>query len=354
MVDEDLWRVSLIGLARGTLRVEYGADWTAAPAADDPVEAFSILVEECKAASLAARESPSWEEPSEPPPLFEELELEDEAEGYAAVATHLSPLVFHEAADGSAWPEAPQEPARPLVPAVAPPRQEDALAPVVRRATRHGHRSAGVAVIACTLLAAIGWHFVGDSGACHLSGPPGVDAADRLAVNAVVGQIIGAELGFDPSAKNKLSSATGAGQFIDQTWLEMIRRHRPDLAGRDEAAILDLRRDPDLAREMVTRFAERNAAMLISRCLPVTAGTLYLSHFAGGAGAAALLSAADGADAATVMAQADSTGRMTREKLVTANPFLATFTVADLKSWADRKMAADYRPAAVAAATRTQ
>ena len=134
----------------------------------------------------------------------------------------------------------------------------------------------------------------------------------------------------------------------------MIRRHRPDLADRDEAAILDLRRDPDLAREMVTRFAERNAAMLISRCLPVTAGTLYLSHFAGGAGAAALLAAADDADAATVMAEADSTGRTTRDKLVTANPFLAAFTVADIKAWADRKMAADYGPATVAAVTKTQ
>jgi hypothetical protein len=180
-----------------------------------------------------------------------------------------------------------------------------------------------------------------------------MDVADRSAVNAVVGQIIGAESGGDPTAKNKLSSATGAGQFIDETWLEMVRRHRPDLASLDETAILDLRRDPDLAREMVTRFAERNAANLISRCLPVTAGTLYLSHFAGGAGAAALLSAAENADAATVMAQADSTGRTTREKLVTANPFLASFTVADLKDWADRKMAADYRPAAIAAVGTT-
>jgi len=77
---------------------------------------------------------------------------------------------------------------------------------------------------------------------------------------------------------------------------------------------------------------------LRARGLPVTRGTLYLSHFAGGAGAVALLSASGNADAAAVMASADATGRTTREKIVNANPFLQRFTVADLKSWADRKM----------------
>ncbi len=91
---------------------------------------------------------------------------------------------------------------------------------------------------------------------------------------------------------------------------------------------------------MVARFAEQNAAMLLSQCLPVTPGTLYLSHFAGGAGAAAVLSAPENADAAATMARADSTGRTTREMIVTANPFLKSFTVADLKRWADRKMGA--------------
>jgi hypothetical protein len=43
-------------------------------------------------------------------------------------------------------------------------------------------------------------------------------------------------------------------------------------------------------------------------------------------------------DAATTMANADATGRSTRDKIVYANPFLERFTVADLKSWAQRKM----------------
>ena len=70
----------------------------------------------------------------------------------------------------------------------------------------------------------------------------------------------------------------------------------------------------------------------------MTPGTLYLAHFAGGAGAVAILSAMEDADAALVMATADTKGRTKREKIVKANPFLGRFTVADLRNWADRKM----------------
>lgn len=161
----------------------------------------------------------------------------------------------------------------------------------------------------------------------------------RAAVNAVVERIINVESNGDPNAKNKRSSATGLGQFLNETWLDMIRAERPDLTWkRSESEIVDLRRDAKLAREILTRFTERNAAMLRQRGLLVTAGTVYLAHFAGGAGAVAILLAPDNADAALVMANADATGRTTREKIVNANPFLERFTVADLKLWADRKM----------------
>ena len=78
--------------------------------------------------------------------------------------------------------------------------------------------------------------------------------------------------------------------------------------------------------------------MLSKRSLPVTPGTLYLTYFAGAAGAVAILSGSESLDAAALLANADASGRTTREKLVTANPFLATLTAGDLKSWADRKM----------------
>ena len=133
-------------------------------------------------------------------------------------------------------------------------------------------------------------------------------------IDAVVERIIGIESHGDPNAKNKRSSATGLGQFLDETWLDMIRAHRPDLAkGRSQDEILELRRDAKVARE-------------------------HLAHFAGGAGAVAILSAMENADAALVMATADATGRTKRQNIIRANPFLERFTVADLRNWADRKM----------------
>jgi hypothetical protein len=165
------------------------------------------------------------------------------------------------------------------------------------------------------------------------------EITDRAAVDAVVERIIAVESDGDSNAKNSRSSATGLGQFLNDTWLELIREFRPDLIrGRSESETLELRRDTKLAREITTRLVERNATMLRQRGLPINAGAVYLAHFAGTAGAVAILSASDSADAASVLAGADATGRTKREQLIKANPFLQHLTVADLKIWAERKM----------------
>src|ERR1700733_6724647 len=120
---------------------------------------------------------------------------------------------------------------------------------------------------------------------------------------------------------------------------DLIGMYRSDLMrAYNEKELLELRKETELAREMTRRFAERNATMLRRRGLPVTAETIYLAHFAGGAGAVAILSAPENTDAAVVMAAADSKGRTKRDQNVKANPFLEHFTVADLKSWAHDKM----------------
>jgi hypothetical protein len=160
-----------------------------------------------------------------------------------------------------------------------------------------------------------------------------------IMLSRVVDQIISIESGGDPNKKNSLSSATGLAQFLDQTWLELIAVHRRDLLQQySQTQILEMRRDPDLARDITARSVQQNALSLQRRNLPVTAGTLYLAHFAGPAGAIAILSSSDNENAASIMASADMSGRITPKKLVTANPFLSEFTVADLKHWADRKM----------------
>ncbi len=194
-------------------------------------------------------------------------------------------------------------------------------------------------IIIGMLLTAFGFGGLGGSDSYWPPDSRRQEPTAEAAIDAVVERIIRVESDGDPTAKNKRSSATGLGQFLDETWLDMIRAHRPDLAkGRRQDEILELRRDAKVAREITARFTERNAGMLRKRGLPVTPGTLYLAHFAGGAGAVAILSAMENADAALVMATADATGRTKREKIIKANPFLEYFTVADLRSWADRKM----------------
>lgn len=198
-----------------------------------------------------------------------------------------------------------------------------------RRQTRIAIAAASIALLGLALIAAVNiLHWFDARG--PLTG--------KAAIDSVVSRILTAESGGH-SVKNRRSSATGPAQFLDDTWLEMIHGYRPDLAkGRTREQLLALRNQPHLAREIAIRFAQRNAALLRRRGLPVTAGTLYLAHFAGAAGAAALLKAPPHADAAGVMAMADASGRMNRTQIVKANPFLDDYTVTDIKQWADRKM----------------
>jgi hypothetical protein len=223
-------------------------------------------------------------------------------------------------------------------------RRADEVAPGrSERWTSHEPRSGSdlqFFVITTTLLIVLGLGSLG-GWSLYLYFGRSEELSGQAAVSTLVERIIAVESNGDPNAKNSRSSATGLGQFLDETWLDLMRAYRPDLArGRSERETLDLRREPKLTREIIMRFVTRNIAMLRQRRLPVTAGTVYLAHFAGGAGAVAILSAPDNSDAALVIANADSTGRTKRKRLIKANPFLEHFTVADLKVWADRRMRA--------------
>ncbi|WP_179381042.1 peptidoglycan DD-metalloendopeptidase family protein [Jannaschia marina] len=154
-------------------------------------------------------------------------------------------------------------------------------------------------------------------------------AAASGAVEALVSQIIQVESAGNARAKNPLSTATGLGQFIESTWLRMMRTYRPDLAATlSRADLLALRFDPTLSREMVTRLAQENEGYLRARGHQITAGRLYLAHFLGPGGADKVLSAPEGQSILSLMGAG----------VVRANPFLARYDVADLRAWADRKM----------------
>ena len=143
------------------------------------------------------------------------------------------------------------------------------------------------------------------------------------------GRIISAESGGRATAKNPLSSAFGAGQFINSTWLSMIKKYRPDLErGRSRKEVLDLRSDPALSAEMVDRYAEENAQVLRRNALPVTAANVYMLHFLGPAQGRTVLKASDGTRLERLLAKST----------IRANPFLRGKTVGYLKKWAYRKM----------------
>jgi hypothetical protein len=155
----------------------------------------------------------------------------------------------------------------------------------------------------------------------------------------VVDHIVVSESHGDATARNPYSTALGAGQFVEATWLDLVRKHRPEIVtGLSERQILDLRKDPELSRSMTSRYAEDNTSLLMRRGLPVTPGSIYLAHFAGPAGAAAILTAPEDADAASVIANVDVRPGVTREKIVNGNPFMKNFTAKDLKTWAELKM----------------
>jgi len=149
------------------------------------------------------------------------------------------------------------------------------------------------------------------------------------AVDVVTSKIIGVESGGNANAKNPNSSASGVGQFLDSTWVQTIRQHRPDIAaGKSAAQILTLKNDPVLGREMTKAYTQDNAEYLSNRGIATTPGNIYLAHFLGPAGAANVLKADPNAPIGSVVGQ----------DVVRANGFLAGKTVADTIAWSDKKM----------------
>lgn len=151
----------------------------------------------------------------------------------------------------------------------------------------------------------------------------------------LVDSIIGAESGGNPNAKNPNSSASGAGQFIDSTWLATLKSSRPDLAdGKSDAELLALKTDPQLSRQMTEAYANQNGQILQKAGFDANPGNTYLAHFAGPQGAVSVL----GADPSTPVSA------LLTPAAVAANPFLKGMSAGDLQAWAGRKMGGAAQP----------
>ncbi len=116
------------------------------------------------------------------------------------------------------------------------------------------------------------------------------------------------ESSFNPAAKSKSSSATGLFQFIEQTWLSMVKKYgdkhgleqyadkieikngKACVKDCDKAEILALRKDPAISALMAGEFSAENKKFLEPRIKDDVGSTeLYLAHFMGAGGAAKFL-----------------------------------------------------------------
>ena len=117
---------------------------------------------------------------------------------------------------------------------------------------------------------------------------------------------------LDATAKNKHSSATGAYQFTERTWLDLMRRHGAELGQADAADqitvkdgapfvadaetrenILALRSDSGLAGAMAARYFEENRAALAHNLgRKPSDNEVRMAYFLGAHGATRLIKAA--------------------------------------------------------------
>lgn len=132
------------------------------------------------------------------------------------------------------------------------------------------------------------------------------------------------------TAANPNSSALGADQFIDSTWLDVLKRNRPDVAaGKSDAELLDLRKDEKLSGEMALALAKENTDALRSAGIQITPSTTYLAHFLGATGAQKLIHAPPDTPVDRIL---------DAEAIAANKEVLDGKTAGEVRAWAQRKM----------------
>lgn len=168
---------------------------------------------------------------------------------------------------------------------------------------------------------------------------PAPRAADFTNDRTTAGKIIRVESSGNPDARNPKSSAGGLGQFIDSTWLAVLKRNRPEIAeGKSDQALLALktgRENARLQREMVEAHIREIRAGLGAGNLPIDDGAVYLGWFLGQGGAAKVLRADPAARIDLVLTDAQIAAN---SGVRFEGKPLPDWNVAELVAWARGKM----------------
>ena len=144
-----------------------------------------------------------------------------------------------------------------------------------------------------------------------------------------VSKIIGIESSDNPNAQNTSSSAGGLGGYTDGTWMESLRRHRPDLTtGKTDDQLVALKRDPALAKDIVGKDVAVYEKRLAQIGAENTDGNVWLMHFSGSGAGPKVVKANDATKVDTLYSA----------KAMEANPWLKGMTIGELKQHAEEKM----------------
>lgn len=137
--------------------------------------------------------------------------------------------------------------------------------------------------------------------------------------------------------RNPLSTATGPFQFIEATFLDVVRRNfAAEVAQLSPPQILALRTNRAFARKAAEAFTVENAGLLSRAGVSPSFAHLRLAYFIGPAAAIRVVKMPPQTPVALVLGPA----------AIKANPFLARYTAQDLIARAAREVSVDPRATA--------
>jgi hypothetical protein len=187
---------------------------------------------------------------------------------------------------------------------------------------------AGLAVLAAGLLAA---GLVSASaeetdkaqeGAKQIEANAAAEAAPpAVTLKTFLDRLMMAESGGQDAARNPRSTAVGPFQFIQETFLDVVRRHfAEETMSLSTVALLGLRQDRAFARRAAEAYSKDNAAHLAREGLPTSFTNLRLAFLAGPSGAVRVLRASPQTRVSTLLSSA----------AISANSFMTHMTAEEL------------------------